>query len=316
MKKSLVVILLINVVGAIVLGQRGGPPRRLENPQDFVLPEGSRIEFHTFQAPSLGGRVAAYSVYLPPSYHRSEHSYPVVYFLHGMWNDHTSWTVERYGNIPQRLEALILEKAIPEVIAVHPNGENSFYTDYLDGSSQYEALICSDLIEEVEAKFRVRKERKARSIGGVSMGGYGALKIALKHPELYSVAAGVSPIVLLGDDPSQRIIHSDSRMARYFTEALRPVYGMPFDPDHWRENSLEVLAQTTEVDGIKFYIGYGTADRYNDAIPMELGVRKLDEILRSRGADVLFRVFEGGPHGWQLVVQHFSEVVEFLVHDF
>lgn len=315
MNRFFLIFILINTLGLIGTAQQRGLPRRVENPQTIRLAGGARVEFRSFKAPSLE-RESHYSVFLPPGYDNSTRDYPVVYFLHGMWNDHTSWTVKRYGNIPQQLEALMLDKAVPPCIVVHPDGENSFYTDYLDGSSRFEELIYLDLRSEIESTFRAKQDRKSRSIGGVSMGAYGALKIAMKKPDLYSVVAGVSPIVFTGKDPSALILASNSRMARYFASALKPVYGMPFDPVHWQENSLEDLAKTADLEGLKIYFAYGTADRYNNAFPMEAGVRALNRILDERAVDHRFRVFQDGPHGWRLVVEHFKEVVQFLVQDF
>jgi S-formylglutathione hydrolase len=233
-----------------------------------------------------------------------------------MWNDHTSWTVERYGNLPEKLERLILQKKIPEIILISPNGENSFYTDFLDGSQNFEKFAWRDLIELVEPQHPVRGTARNRAIAGVSMGGYGSLKIAMKHPELYAVTAGVSPIVFVGEDPSGPILSSDSRAARYFSAALKPVFGMPFNQEHWHDNSLEVLAREAELGNLRIYFSYGTADRYNDAFPMELGVRSLDRILTDRGIPHEFEIYDSAPHGWSLVSEYLEETFAFLTQTF
>jgi len=315
MKRTILIALFVNLLSPWIPGQRGGPPRRLDNPVNYTLPGGSRVEFVEFKSPSLG-RKAHYSLLLPPSYFQGNQRFPVIYFLHGMWNDHTSWTVQRYGNIPEKLEQLMKSGRIPEFIAVHPDGENSFYTDYLDGSLQYEKMVWRDLPEEVDHRYRTRRERRYRSIGGVSMGGYGAIKIALKHPGLYASAVGFSPIVLLGDDPSRQIMNPTSRLADYLAEVLKPIYGMPFNPDHWEANSLTHLVKSVQPRGLGIFLAWGTADRYNDLFPMERGVRTLDRLLSERGIDHVFKVYEGGPHGWGLVVQHLEEVLEFLTRTF
>lgn len=315
MKRFLLIAVIVNLLFLGISGQRGGPPRRVENPQDFSLPGGSKVEFRLFDSPSLG-RESHYSVFLPPTYASGDQRYPVVYFLHGMWNNHTSWTVERYGNLPGHLEKLMTEGTLREFIAVHPDGENSFYTDYLDGSLKFEQMVSKDLVEEIETRFRAKSGRQNRSIGGVSMGGYGAIKISLKHPDEYASVAGLSPIVLLGADPSQQIMNSSSRLGEYLSSALKPVYGMPFDLDHWQQNSLTHLAKTAEPNGLKIFFGWGTADRYNDLFPMEMGVRALDKILSSRSIDHTFKVYENGPHGWELINENLEEVLLFLTQTF
>jgi len=316
MKKLLLIAITCNFLVWAVAVQRGGPPRRIENPQTIDLTGGARVEFKSFASPSLG-KDAHYSIYFPPSYSRDQVArFPVVYFLHGMWNDHTSWTVERYGGIPQAIESLMIAKKLPEFVMVQPAGENSFYTDYLDESMNYETFVVKDLVDEVEKNYRVSKTRAARSIGGVSMGAYGSLKIALKYPDRYAAVAGISPIVFTGEDPSKYIMGSDSRTAKYFTTALKPVYGMPFDPEHWKENSLVELARTADCQDLKIFFAYGTADRYNDAFPMEAGVRAFNGILDERGVPHDFKVYQDGPHGWRLVVDHLEEVSAFLTQTF
>lgn len=309
-----VVVVLALWLGCLAQGNEG--PRRLENPQEMNLPGGSRILFKGFNAPALG-REASYSIFLPPAYEKEpERMFPVIYFLHGMWNDHTSWAVERYGDIPTTLEAMMLDGRIPQAVLVHPNGENSFYTDYLDGSLKFETMVVTDLIREIEENYRVKSDRNSRALGGVSMGGYGALKIAMKHPELYASVAGISPIVLIGEDPSRYIMASDSRLSRYLSEALKPVYGMPFDLAHWKKNSIESLAETASFDGLAIFFAYGTADRYNDMFPIGKGIEALDAKLDKRQIEHEYKVYQDGPHGWRLVLDHLDDVADFLTRSF
>lgn len=315
MKKLILTLLIPFLFLAAAAAQRGGPPRRIENPSTIDLEGGSVVEFLAFHSPSVGGSVE-YSVFLPPSYQDSNQAFPVIYFLHGLFNDHTSWAVDRYGNIPRQIEQMISRKEIPSAILVFPNGQNSFYTDQLDGTRKFEQFLISDLITEIEEKFRTKEEGQYRAIGGVSMGGYGALKAAMKNPGLYSSVAAVSPIVFLGDDPSSSIRGSDSRMAQFLVRIFEPIFGIPFDTNHWRENSLENLARTADLGDLNIYFAYGTADRYNDAFPMQQGVETLDAILRERGVSHTYRAYPGEPHGWELVSSHLKEIFGFLTQTF
>lgn len=312
-----VIALLINLgvaVGSADAAAQG--PRRIENPQTITLPGGSSVEFKHFHSPAIG-KDADYSIFFPPSYEKKPSArFPVVYFLHGLWNDDTSWAVERYGGIPGQLEDLMLSGELPEFILINPNGENSFYTDYLDGRHNYEQMVFDDLVKHVESTYRVIPERWARALGGVSMGGYGALKIGMKHPTLFACVAGVSPIVFPGDDPSEYFRDSSSRMAQYLVGALKPVYGMPFDKDHWHQNSVLWLAKHESLDSLKIFFAFGTADRYNRAFPLAAGIKELDETLTARRIPHTYRVYENGPHGWQLVVDHLEEVASFLSQSF
>jgi len=101
--------------------------------------------------------------------------YPVFYLLHGLSDDHTGWmrrtSIERYvENLP--------------LIVVMPDGGRSFYCDAVEGPA-YESCMIEDVIGYVDRFFNTIPTREGRVIGGLSMGGYGALKLALKFPHLF-----------------------------------------------------------------------------------------------------------------------------------
>ena len=300
----------------VVEAQRGGPPRRLENPKDLTLPNKSRLEFRSYRSSALGLDVD-YSVLLPPSYdEESDRKFPIVYFLHGLNNDHTSWATPRYGDLPARIDLLMSQGKLPHFVMVHPDGQNSLYTDSPDGTGSYESSIRGDLVQKMQERYRVRADAAGRAIGGVSMGGYGALKIAMKHSGLYASAAGVSPIVFLGEDPFVSLRSNPSRRSAYFLRLVEKAFGNPMDQGHWKQNSLEVLARTVSLAGLNLYFSYGTADRYNRLFPMEQGVKSLARILQERGISHQCMIFEGEPHGWELVAGHLEETLAFLTQTF
>ncbi len=309
---SLVPVLLLPWAGAVA--QRGGPPRRLVDPGTIHLASGSRVEFHSFHSESLNQDLG-YSVFLPAGYESSGRTYPVVYFLHGMNNDHTSWCVGRYGNLPEIVDKTIREHALTEFVMAHPSGERGYYTDSADGQALYESAIQRDFIKEMESRFRVRKDRKGRAIGGTSMGGYGALKLAFKYSDSYSAVAASSPIVLLGDDPSELLNGPDPSRSQFFSRLLYRVYGNPVDLEHWQANNLKTLAKGN-LNSLRVMMLYGTADRYNQMIPMEEGIRGLADLLETRTVDNQLHIYEGEPHGWGLVGKHLPEILKFLASSF
>src|SRR5216117_230442 len=174
---------------AFALAQAPFEERRRGDLTAIQLPAGSAVDFKSFASSALG-TTQPYSIFLPPSYAReSARAYPVVYFLHGLNNDHTSWTVDRYGNLQAKVEEMIVARKIPEIIMVHPKGDNSFYCNYADGTKLYEDFIVQELPHFIEANYRAMKDRSHRAIGGTSMGGFGALKIAMKFPDNGTMAA-------------------------------------------------------------------------------------------------------------------------------
>jgi S-formylglutathione hydrolase FrmB len=102
----------------------------------------------------------------------------VFYLLHGLSDDHTIWmrrtSIERYvAGLP--------------LVVVMPDGGRGWYTNAAQGFA-YEDDLIKDVIGTVDRTFPVKAERSGRAIGGLSMGGYGAVKLGLKHPEMFASA--------------------------------------------------------------------------------------------------------------------------------
>jgi S-formylglutathione hydrolase FrmB len=291
--------------------------RRRGDLSPLTLPGGSVVEFKSFESQAIG-MPERYSIFLPPSFSKeSSRTYPVVYFLHGLNNDDTSWTVERYGNLQNKVEEAILAKKVPEFLMVHPDGGHSFYCNYADGTKKYEDFISQELIQYIETHYRARKGRANRAIGGTSMGGYGALKIAMKFPDRYSSVAGHSPIIFLGknplDVPEQM---KTSRYYQFFADLMKPIFGDPILQEVWDANNPLLLVKNGKLDGLHIYFDYGTEDRYNRTIGLDRGVKELDRVLTEAGVAHTFREYPGEPHGWALVAAHFEESLQFLCQTF
>ena len=291
--------------------------RRRSDLSPITLPGGSVIEFKSFDSVTLG-MPERFSIFLPPSFSKEpERTYPVVYFLHGLNNDETSWTVQRYGHMQNEIEEMILAKKLPEFVMVHPRGDNSFYCNYVDGSRRYEDLITKELIAHVESHYRARKGRTNRSIGGTSMGGYGALKIAMKYPDLYASVVGNSPIIFPGKNPLD--VPEQVKTARYFqffANSLAPIFGDPFRQDLWDANNPVVLAKSGKLDSLQIFFDYGTEDRYIPSIHLDEGIKELDKALTDAKVAHTFRIYPGEPHGWALVAAHLGETLPFLCQTF
>src|ERR1051325_7904447 len=129
------------------------------------------VEYKAFQSKLLG-REIRYGVYLPPSYANSpDKKYPVLYFLHGLFEDETRWSTR--GDTDQILDRLIGEGKIGEFIVAIPYGGTSFYTNMRDGSEKWEDAIVTEFLPMIESTYRVNASRSQRGISGTSMGGYG-----------------------------------------------------------------------------------------------------------------------------------------------
>jgi S-formylglutathione hydrolase FrmB len=131
-----------------------------------------------FEASSVG-RALKYNIVLPPNYAASAARYPVLYLLHGYSGNYTNWARH---NAPKFAAAY-------DLIVVMPDAGNSWYLNWVeveDGrKDNWEDYIVSDLIPHIDATFRTIDAREGRAINGLSMGGYGALMLGLKHPDKF-----------------------------------------------------------------------------------------------------------------------------------
>ncbi len=129
------------------------------------------------------------SVYLPPCYESSTAPLPVIYLLHGANTDETQWPDLR---VQPEADTLIANGAPPFVV-VMPGGE------YLTGLD-YAAFVLDDVLPAMHDQLNIRADAAGQAIGGISMGGYWALSIALHHPDQFEAVGGYSPVVGYGSD--------------------------------------------------------------------------------------------------------------------
>lgn len=133
------------------------------------------------------------TVYLPPDYEKSEIRYPVIYYLHGFTSS-DSMTIS-YGKFDKLLDKAIALKKIRPVIVVMPN-QNTLYRGSMYTNSSltgnWQDFTAIDLVNYVDENYRTIKDKDSRGIGGHSMGGYGAIRIGMQHPEIFSSVYSMS----------------------------------------------------------------------------------------------------------------------------
>lgn len=135
-----------------------------------------------FRSGSLG-RDMPYRVILPAAA-TPQKLLPVIYLLHGGDGGYRDWS--NYSDVARYAESGFL--------LVMPEGESSYYTNAVGPpTDRYEDYIVHDLIADVESRFPAAPGRANRAIIGLSMGGFGAVTLGLKHPELFTFAGGLSP---------------------------------------------------------------------------------------------------------------------------
>ena len=143
-------------------------------------------------------------VYLPPNYDKQpEVRYPVVYLLHGFSGPgNQTWMIENQGlrmNMRIIMDKLIAEQKVRPMVIVMPDGRNkfggSFYTNSIT-TGNWEDFATRDLVSFIDKKFRTISKAESRGIAGHSMGGYSAVKLAMKNPDIYGAFYATSPCCL------------------------------------------------------------------------------------------------------------------------
>jgi S-formylglutathione hydrolase FrmB len=251
-----------------------------------------RIEYAEFPSASLGRNVR-YAVSLPPSYDkRSSQRYPLVIFLHGLNNDERDWESHC---IETKLENLRAASKVGEFIVAIPYGANSFYLNARDGT-RYEDAIVKDFLPFVDKTYRTTATPRSRLISGISMGGYGALLIAFKHPELFAGVAAHS--AALFDELPQPPKSPEDRGGKYRYDLATKLFGSPPDPAFFQANNPLYLARTNApaIKRLKIYFDIGESDRYG----FEKGNAQLSAVLKAAGVAHEYTLAPGA-HGWSFL---------------
>jgi len=146
------------------------------------------------------------TIYLPPGYETApDKRYPVLYLLHGIADNDQNWTRawakgnDGYATISEIMNKGISEKRFGEIIVVMPGQRTKAFGSFYVNSSatgNWEDFTVKDLVGFVDGKYRTLAKASSRGIAGHSMGGYGALTLGMKHPEVFSVVYGMNAAVV------------------------------------------------------------------------------------------------------------------------
>jgi enterochelin esterase-like enzyme len=224
------------------------------------------------------------SVWLPYGYSISV-KYPVLYLLHGYSHTEENWFSVVGAHITA--DRLVKEGKIIPFIIVAPQYDNSFGFNLSDepkvlggddrhnnfNMGRYEDWLLKEMILYIDANFNTIASRDSRFIGGQSMGGYAALRLAFKHPELFGKVGGHMPVVKF-IIPDKFLNEKDS------SEEFQKKIGNPID-----------LALTAEISNLKVYLDAGDQDKYRTYD----GCEKLYSILKSRNIKSEYH-FNKGDH--------------------
>ena len=259
------------------------------------------------------GRTYQYKVYLPAGYDSSEQNYPVVYLLHGRGDTMSAWL-----NVRSTLDELISNGDIPPMIAILPDMPSSdrgnyyidsAYTGMLYRAEAVETAFFDDLIPHVDSTYRTLATRESRVVGGYSMGGYGAIRYSLAHPDMFMGAIVLSPAVYTPLPPSD----SSTREFGAFSDD-----GSLFNEDIY--TNLNYPALLTSFSGeyrLNMFIAVGD-DEWKHPNPEDIehdldfeSHRFFNRVAREPSISAEFRVYDGG-HDWDVWQPGFVEGIRYL----
>lgn len=156
---------------------RAQDPNAVE-PVAAPIPPG--LETVEYYSPAVDRRMK-FDIVLPEGYYESEARYPVLYLLHGFMQNYTVWG--------RNLAAAFYARNLNELIVVLPDAGNSWFINYASSeegqTNNWEDHLVEDVIAQVDARYRTEARREGRAIAGLSMGGFGAFAIGLRHSELF-----------------------------------------------------------------------------------------------------------------------------------
>jgi len=266
-----------------------------------------RIDCNALESRLVGQKVH-YCVMLPPGYDsatagRSPRRYPVLYFLHGLGdNEQTLFK----GGGWEVIEELRQQGQISDFLVAAPEGKRSFYINSADGRVRYSDFFVREFIPYVESHYSIRRERSARAISGVSMGGYGALRFAFAYPELFSSVSAQSAALIVESPRPAETMPTGTPLRGL----LGAVFGNPVDVHHWNQNSPFVLAKENRerirTAKLSIYFNCGSEDEFG----FDKGAAELHRQLQAEGIQHEFHLYAGN-HGAAYFLAHLGEALRF-----
>jgi enterochelin esterase-like enzyme len=222
-----------------------------------------------------------YRVYLPPGYFDDDaRRYPTLYMLHGAGGNYTEWS-DSY--LPEQVDDMIdLQFAQPMIVVMPDGGSRTFWANW-DQGPLWSEYVAQDVVAEIDTRFRTLASPASRAIGGLSMGGLGALQIGMRHPDVFGVVGGHSPSVRLEWDEELWFLSPAS-----FEE----------------QNPIWLAANHPGVSNIVYWIDVGADDWWRP------NIEQMRAVFVANGLNVSWRLFSG-THEAEYWIEHVPDYLRF-----
>jgi enterochelin esterase-like enzyme len=252
----------------------GTPVKASEPLQGFLLDD-------RLHSPIIG-ETFAYRIYLPPDYRTAlNRHYPVLYMLHGAGGNYTEWSD---SFLPEQVDRMIVADEIAPMIVVMPDdGESTYYANWDNGGPRWGDYITEDVVGTIDQRYRTLTRASDRAIGGLSMGGLGALNLAFQHPDVFGVVGSHSPSVRLTPDPALWFLTDDN---------------------FWEHNPIWLAEHAPGLENLQIWLDVGTDDIW---LP---NIEAVHTTLVAQGLQVEFHEFPG-THEAEYWIDHVPDYLRF-----
>lgn len=267
-------IMWMKVTSAVLTASVAGCSSAMRTPHQAA----PTVQTDSVTAPSLGRRVA-FNVVLPAGYDGSKR-YPILWLLHGYGGNKDDWP---------RLTDLVEQVRRYPFIVVLPSAENSWYVNSATKpNAAYETFMTVDLYDDVLRRFSVDTTRQA--IAGLSMGGYGAVMLGLRHPTRYRFVGGLSSALSILDPLGM----NDSVMWNVGGKSELVAFGPDLTAAAVAYDPLRTVMKLRGANPPYFFLAAGEQDGFTSFLPAN---RAFTDSLRARGAHYEYHELPGG-HDW------------------
>lgn len=247
-----------------------------------------------------------FSVCLPQDYYNTKKSYPVVYLLHGLGDDENSWL--EYGQVSQYADKSVQSYGTVPMIFVMPQAFRTYYVNDYKGSFRYQDMFVNELVPYIDSLFHTKADRQHRALMGYSMGGFGALNLHLKHPDIFGSTVPLSISVRTDEQyMAEDASGWDEQWGRLFGE---PGFkGSDRITEYYKQNSpFYILPKMTaaEIKQLNIYIDNGDKEQTLCRSNEELHI-----LMRKLNVPHQFRVRDGG-HSFQYWCSALPNALRFI----
>ncbi|HYW89462.1 MAG TPA: alpha/beta hydrolase-fold protein [Chloroflexota bacterium] len=222
-----------------------------------------------------------FRIYLPPDYFYDEdRRYPTLYMLHGAGGNYTEWSD---SFLPEQLDDMIGLQIVQPMIVVMPDGGTRTYWANWDKGPRWSDYVAYDVVSEIDSRFRTVPLPSRRAIGGLSMGGLGAMQIAMNHPDIFGVVGAHSPSIRLEPDPEMWFLSAGSFQ---------------------QQNPLWLAANAAGVDRMVYWLDVGVDDWWRS------NIEDLRDVLFGARLNLTWRLF-AGTHEAEYWIEHVPDYLRF-----